>query len=363
MANQKYREIFEELKSEISAGQYRPGDRLPSEAELVARFGASRMTVFRAMRELQSLGIVDRRVGSGTFVSEVSSADGHVFGLLIPELGQTEIFELICRGMVATPLAATHSLSWGHAIPSRKNPGEAALQLCKRFIEQRVSGVFFGPEYDPLAREANRKILRALDDAKIPVVLVDRCSLKYPERGEYDLVGLDNRRAGYVVTDHLVRQGARKIAFFTAENSNEAAEDRIAGYLSALCDHDLAMCKERIFRGDPADTAYVKSVLYKTGIDAIMCVNDYIAAMLMQTLIGMDVSIPKDIKMAGVDDFRYAGLTPVPLTTFRQPCDEIGAICMLTMLERIRNRKLPPRLIQLNGSLVVRQSTGSASEA
>jgi GntR family transcriptional regulator of arabinose operon len=123
------------------------------------------------------------------------------------------------------------------------------------------------------------------------------------------------------------------------------------------------MCKERIFRGDPADTAYVKSVLYKTGIDAIMCVNDYIAAMLMQTLIGMDVSIPKDIKMAGVDDFRYAGLTPVPLTTFRQPCDEIGAICMLTMLERIRNRKLPPRLIQLNGSLVVRQSTGSASEA
>jgi DNA-binding LacI/PurR family transcriptional regulator len=363
MANRKYREIFEELKSEISAGQYKPGERLPSEAELVVRYGASRMTVLRAMRELQSLGIVDRKVGSGTYVSEVSGTDGHIFGLLIPELGQTEIFELICRGMAATPLAATHSLSWGHAIPSRTNPGEAALQLCKRFIEQRVSGVFFGPEYDPLAREANSKILRALDEADIPVVLLDRCSLKYPERGECDLVGLDNRRAGYIVTDHLVRQGGHQVAFFTTENSNEAAEDRIAGYLAALCDHDLAISKKRIFRGSPADESFVESALHKAGIDAIMCVNDYVAATLMQTLIGMGVSIPHDIKIAGVDDFKYASLTPVPLTTFRQPCDEIGAVSMLTMLERIRNRKLPPRLIQLNGRLVVRQSTSSVSEA
>jgi DNA-binding GntR family transcriptional regulator len=49
-----------------------PGQRLASEAELVRRYGASRMTVFRAMHELQSLGIVIRRVGSGTFVSQNS---------------------------------------------------------------------------------------------------------------------------------------------------------------------------------------------------------------------------------------------------------------------------------------------------
>jgi len=59
------------------------------------------MTVFRAMHELQSLGLVTR-VGSGTFVSSASHSGSHVFGLLIPELGQTEIFEAICIGCRAT---------------------------------------------------------------------------------------------------------------------------------------------------------------------------------------------------------------------------------------------------------------------
>jgi len=55
MANHKYRQILEKLQDDISSGRYKPGKRLPSEAELVRRFGASRMTVFRAMHELQAL--------------------------------------------------------------------------------------------------------------------------------------------------------------------------------------------------------------------------------------------------------------------------------------------------------------------
>ena len=58
MAHHKYRQIFEKLQDDIASGRYKPGQRLPSEGELVRRFGASRMTVFRAMHELQSLGLV-----------------------------------------------------------------------------------------------------------------------------------------------------------------------------------------------------------------------------------------------------------------------------------------------------------------
>src|SRR3954464_14424672 len=79
MANQKYRQIFEKLQKDITSGYYKPGQRLPSEAELVRRFKASRMTVFRAMRELQSLSLITRRVGSGTFVSQHSSNGRRVF--------------------------------------------------------------------------------------------------------------------------------------------------------------------------------------------------------------------------------------------------------------------------------------------
>ena len=112
MANHKYRDILEKIQEDIRSGHYAPGQRLPSEAELVRRYGASRMTVFRAMHELQTMGIVVRRVGSGTFVSQISTSKSHVFGLLIPELGQTEIFEVICKGMMEAHEANRHSLLW-----------------------------------------------------------------------------------------------------------------------------------------------------------------------------------------------------------------------------------------------------------
>ena len=113
MATHKYRDILEKVQEDIRSGRYLPGQRLPSEGELVRRYGASRMTVFRAMHELQTMGLVVRRVGSGSFVSQNSSPKSHVFGLLIPELGQTEIFEAICKGMMESQEASRHSLLWG----------------------------------------------------------------------------------------------------------------------------------------------------------------------------------------------------------------------------------------------------------
>ena len=145
----------------------------------------SRMTVFRAMRELQALGIITRRVGSGTFVSENVDSGGHIFGLLIPELGQTEIFETICKGMMEAQQAASNSLLWGNANSADNNKQEVALQLCRHFISQRVSGVFFAPvEFAPGRDHVNHQIVAALDRAGIPVVLLDRCIEPYPDRSQ-----------------------------------------------------------------------------------------------------------------------------------------------------------------------------------
>ena len=73
MARHKYRDILEKIQEDIRSGKYSPGQRLASETELVRRYGASRMTVFRAMHELQAMGLVVRRVGSGTFVAQNSN--------------------------------------------------------------------------------------------------------------------------------------------------------------------------------------------------------------------------------------------------------------------------------------------------
>src|SRR6201996_5902942 len=112
----KYRLIFEGLKESILSGEYAQGTRLPSETELVRRFGVSRMTIVKAVKELQLLGLVVRRVGSGTYATPRSIQENRLFGLLIPELGQTEIFEPICQGMANFPLPSKHSLLWGNTV-------------------------------------------------------------------------------------------------------------------------------------------------------------------------------------------------------------------------------------------------------
>lgn len=364
MANPKYREILEKLQENIQNGHYKPGQRLPSEAELVRRHGASRMTVFRAMRELQALGIIRRRVGSGTFVSEHVNSDGHTFGLLIPELGQTEIFEAICKGMMETQQAIGNSLLWGNANSANNNKHEVAQQLCQHFISQRVSGVFFAPvEFAPVRDRVNHQIVAALDKAGIPVVLLDRCIEPYPNRSNYDLVGIDNRRTAYMAVEHLIKSGALRIAFFCRPNSAPTVDARVAGYREALGGVHSQQKESFVYSGDPSDADFVKGLLKRDRVDAFLCANDNTAGHLMHTLISLDQRIPEDIRIVGIDDVKFARLLPVPLTTLHQPCREIGRVALSVMLDRLGSRDMPPRDVLLGCNLIVRKSCGSANRA
>ena len=64
-----YARVKRHLKEQLARGRWRPGARMPSESELVAQFGVSRMTVNRALRELRDEGLVDRAQGVGTFAA------------------------------------------------------------------------------------------------------------------------------------------------------------------------------------------------------------------------------------------------------------------------------------------------------
>ena len=357
----KYLRIIETLRQSIEGGRYRNGVRLPSEAELMRRFSVSRMTVVKAMQHLQQEGLLVRRAGSGTYASDTESNQKPVFGLIIPDLGRTEIFEPICQGMSASPNASGHSLSWGHSAGGESKEDEAE-HLCEQYIEQRVSGVFFAPvEFGSRREQVNRRVLKALKNAHIPVVLLDRCVLDYPARSDYDIVGLDNRRAGYVMTNHLIQQGAKRVGFFAVEGSAETVDDRIAGYREALYAREMPLDREMVLRADPADAATLSSRIAEKKIDALLCANDLTAAHVMRTLLALGLRIPDDIRIAGIDDVRYAELLPVPLTTLHQPCRDIGATAIATMLDRISNPHLPARSVLLNGSLVVRQSCGASN--
>ncbi len=359
-AQPKYVRIIESLRRNLAAGQYRSGVRLPSEAELTRKFKVSRMTVVKAIQQLQHEGLVVRRVGSGTYAAQEADTKSLVFGLLIPDLGQTEIFEPICRGMVRSPQAGKHSLLWGHSFASAENKEEQAKQLCQHYLTQKVSGVFFAPlEFSPRREQVNREILKTLDDAGVPVVLLDRCGLAFPASGQHDLVGLDNRRAGYVITEHLLHAGAENIVFLARKGSVETVEARVVGSREALFAHGKLLAETVIVREDVIDAASIRRLLNARRIDAVICANDHTAASLMKALIDFGLRVPDDVRIVGFDNVSYASFLPVPLTTMHQPCGDIGAAAMSAMLERINNPSLAPRSILLDAHLVVRQSCGT----
>jgi GntR family transcriptional regulator, arabinose operon transcriptional repressor len=356
----KHRRVFDHLLASIQSGELKPGDRLPSEAELGKLFDASRITVAKAVHDLQRMGLVTRRPGAGTHVLAEDRPGGRTFGLLIPELGLTEIFEPICNGMMRTHFARPDALLWGNSSLSVHDSAKAAEQMVQSFISQKVAGVFFAPlELTSDKDAANRRIARALDRAQIPFVLLDRCYMPYPERSAHDLVGVDNRRAGYLAAAHLLERGARRLVFLAEEFAANTVDARITGFYEALRVHGIKPDWEPVWRGSPQDETFVRRMLDATQPEGSICANDLTAARLMQMLLSLGIRVPEDIRIVGMDDVRYATLLPVPLTTIHQDCAGIGAVAMATMLERLEHPELPIRDVLVPVRLVVRRSCGA----
>ena len=356
----KYSQVYSALRRDIESGRRKEGAKLPSEAELVREFAVSRITVTRAMNELQAAGLVQRIAGSGTYVKRARTTPGRSFGLLIPDLGETEIFEPICQGMMASPLARDHALVWGSASSQATSKEARALSLCRQYVERAVAGVFFAPvELTPSRDEVNRRILRALDEARIPVVLLDRPVVPYPESSRHDLVGIDNRRAGYVITEHLLNLGCRRLAFVGVPHAAATVDAREAGFREALYAHKAPFGRASLQRLDPDDVAAVRKLLDTARPDGIVCANDRTAGRLLQSIRGLELRVPQDIRLVGIDDVEYARLLPVPLSTLRQPTLQIGDLALAVMLERIARPTLPPREVHLGCELIVRESCGA----
>lgn len=355
----KYRAIIQTLKSAISSGTYGVGARLPSEHEMVRSYGASRVTVIRALQELRSQGYIERRAGSGTFVS-AARAKRLTFGLLIPDLGETEIFEPICRSMASAQHADSHSLVWGKTLSSAKTTEAEARDVCNRLISERVSGVFFAPlEGNREMDSINAAIADALSQAEVPVVLLDRDIFECPRRSKFDVVGIDNRRAGFVAAQHLIEAGCRRVAFFGRPYMAPSCVARSRGYRDAVAESGEGVAPPLVDHFDPTDSVRLAAILESYRPDGIVCSNDRLAAVLMRTLAGLGVSVPEQVKLVSFDDVQYASLVTVPLSTVRQPCDELGAAAIRAMHERMTNPDMPARDILLDFRLIVRESSGS----
>jgi LacI family transcriptional regulator len=364
----KHRLIYQALASDIGAGKYRESGKLPSEAQLVSRFQVSRPTVIRALRDLQADGLVTRRVGAGTFLNnsgtQAQTAQALELGLLIPAVRRTgEIFEVIAGDLARLARSAGYMFWWTGGSGENVDPATTvagAEKICDQFIQRKVAGVFFASfEHMAKCEATNVRLVNRLREAGITVVLLDRDMRSFPLRSDHDLVGIDNFMGGYILAQHLIKLGCKRIGFVTVPFSAPTVMSRLAGAREAVLSAGLEVPHDFLQVGNPEDLKFARQISAGRMKDAVICANDYTAAVLIRSLHNIGVSVPRGIRVVGFDDVHYATLVSPPLTTMHQPCREIAMMAFNSMLSRIADPALPLRTILLPPHLVVRESCGA----
>ena len=319
-------QIRDRFLRRIAEGKLKPGDRLPSEAEIMKQFSVSRGTVTRAMRDLEVSGVLSRRRGSGTFVRDNGSAEaGHHLAMFVPwALEEQAIghFQSQLHHSLASACADRHVLLSLQCL-SRvgKSRREQLHNAARSLIARKPQVVLYCALELPHAEmDLNAEVLDQLVAGGIEVLLIDREIAAYPDRSAYTWISHDNRRGGAMLVKHLAARGYRRIAFVGIANDSSAVFDRLAGYHDGLrlcgmeADPSLVVrCAS--LRPEEADWDRVMAA----EPDAVICKDAMFAARLGMSLTRRGVRIGPDVGLAGFDDDPIASLLPVPLTIIRQP--------------------------------------------
>lgn len=358
--NAKYRQIYQELHGAILGGSYDVGQRIPTESQLALDYNTSRPTVAKALRELEQAGYLCRRRGVGTFVTHRRRSATKLLGMILPR-PQEGIFMPMADGIVrAAEKNGYGVLMSGSLMRGREVSIPQEEAFCEQLLSRNVAGVFFGPlDVVPEQEQINVQIAERLDKAGVPLILLDRDICDYPARSKFDLVGINNRRESMLITTHLLELGCRRIEFIRDEWVLSTGSARVQGFRDAMACYGINAGADSVHRWEPGDQDFIRELIKKPLPDAFVCVNDRLAHGLMHGLAVLGVRVPEDVRVVGFDDIERSAHLPSPLTTMRQPAEDLGIVATKMLLERLDNPELATREMMLSCELVVRASCGS----
>jgi LacI family transcriptional regulator len=221
----------------------------------------------------------------------------------------------------------------------------------------RPDGVILTP---PLCD--NPQVLKALRDSHTPCVLI---SPARPVKGMAS-VRMDDAVAAGEITDLLISLGHESIAFIKGATNQAASALRHQGYLRAMKTHHLAVDPQLVLQGDftfasGVDAAH-RLLSRRVRPTAVFASNDEMALGVLAAAHRLGLNVPGDLSIAGFDDSTAAGLVWPPLTTVRQPMDEMARVAVEMLI--VANRGDEPPAEQslhrvLPHELVVRDSTSA----
>lgn len=172
------------------------------------------------------------------------------------------------------------------------------------------------------------------------------------------VVDVDNVAGARTATEHLISIGRTRIATITGPKDMRVSTEREAGFVSALA--DVGLTPGPIVEGDftlRGGAIAMRAVLEQDPtIDGIFIASDSMAAGAMTVLRSMGIRTPADIAVIGYDDSEAATSTEVPLTTIRQPSEEMGVAMADTLIAVLNGDEDRPRTVILPTELIIRAS-------
>ena len=203
----------------------------------------------------------------------------------------------------------------------------------------------------------------ALDRQGVPVVFLNR----YDTRVAADYVGVDNQMGMQLAMTYLIELGHRRIGYIGGRGVATAAQERLAGFRSALVQAGIAVDESLVIEGDYSEESgrhAAAQLLNRTDRPtAIMCANDLMAlgAMANAVLSGLDV--PRDVSLVGFDDIDFASHPRLSLTTVHYPRADSGRVAADMLFDRIERKGQPYQNVRLRPHLVVRNSVRAVAPA
>jgi LacI family transcriptional regulator len=235
---------------------------------------------------------------------------------------------------------------------------EKEKEILEGLFMNRIDGLLISPTQDTRDGEHINQFLQH----KIPVVLFDR----FYENSNLSKVVIADRKATYLITDHIIKQGKKNIFHLAGNLGSAMYQERCQGYKNALFDNGIPYKKEfvksiELYADNAVNT--IKEILEnkKDIPDAIVCVNDVTALAIMKYLMEeTQYRIPEDIAIGGFSNEYASDFISPGLTTIDQHPFDIGKTSSEMLFDFIKDQysgQLSSKTVVIQPELIVRGST------
>jgi DNA-binding LacI/PurR family transcriptional regulator len=236
----------------------------------------------------------------------------------------------------------------GHLVLMLVDSGEARRQLVGYLRRGEVDGCLV------VSIDAEDPLPQLLADAALPAVLFARPARPMP----LSYVDVNQQLGTRLAADRLVARGCARVGMVAGPHGAVAGQDRLSGFHAAMAlhGHPYVPWEEGDFTVAGGRAAMTRLLDKDPDIDGLFAANDLMAQGALSVLRERGRRVPDDVAVVGFDDSDAATACQPPLTTVRQPVEEMAVAMARLLMDRIAHRDRRPASVILEPVLVVRES-------